>query len=301
MPDIAVIGAVNVDICGKPAQKFIPRDSNVGSVTHSIGGVGFNVARNLSLLGADISFIAALGDDTYTAEIEAEAKRFSLDLSLCLRVSSAPNSTYLFVTDENGDMLAAVNDMKITERLDKKFFEPLIGKLSSFDAVVVDANLESDTLEYLCKNITVPVFADAVSASKVMRLKSCLGYIDTFKPNAIEASMLSGVEVKDETSARSAARLLVEKFGVGRVYITLGERGVLAFDSKQFISRPALSNQTVNTAGAGDAFFACCVMGELLNLPLEDCVELALRGSASVCKTRYSVNMRLYEDVFKNI
>lgn len=300
MPRVAVVGAVNVDICGKPFQKFVPFDSNVGSVTHSIGGVGFNVARNLSLLGAKVSFVAALGTDTYTSEIEREAKRFSLDLSLCLRVPDEPNSTYLFVTDENGDMLAAVNDMKINKRLDRAFFEPIVKTLSAFDAVVVDANLENDVLEYLCENITAPIFADAVSASKVMHLKSSLKNITTFKPNAIEASMLTGIDVKDSSSAQKAAKLLVEKFGVGRVYITLGGDGVLAYDSKTFIKKPTLSGSVVNTAGAGDAFFACCVMGELLKKPFEECVELALKGSACVCKTQFSVNMHLYEDVFKN-
>lgn len=298
MPDIAVIGAVNVDICGKPEQKFIPCDSNVGSVTHSIGGVGFNVARNLSLLGANVSFVAALGEDTYTSEIEEEARRFSLDLSLCLRVPGVPNSTYLFVTDENGDMLAAVNDMKINQKLEKSFFAPLLKKLSSFDAVIIDANLENSVIEYLCKNITAPIFADAVSASKVMRLKSSLGYISVFKPNAIEASMLTGVDVKDESSAMLAAKMLVKDFGVGRVYITMGADGVLAYDSKQFVRRRTLCEKIVNTAGAGDSFFACCVMGELLKKPLEECVELALKGAASVCKTKYSVNMHLYKDVF---
>ena len=298
MPHVAVIGAVNIDICGKPEQKFIPNDSNVGSVTHSVGGVGFNIARNLSLLGAKVSFISAIGEDTYTSEIEAEAQRFSLDISLCLRVSSIKNSTYLFVTDENGDMVAAVNDMRINRMLDRAFFERILEKLSQFDAVIVDANLESSTLEYICKNITSPIFADAVSASKVARLIPSLKYIETFKPNALEASVISGVEVNNEASARLAAKLIVEKYGVDRVYITMGSDGVVAYDSQQFISRPTLSRKIVNTAGAGDAFFACCVVGQLLNIPFADCVELALRGSASVCRTKDSVNVHLYDDVF---
>lgn len=40
LPYAAVIGSVNMDICGKPRAAFVPRDSNPGSATHTIGGVG---------------------------------------------------------------------------------------------------------------------------------------------------------------------------------------------------------------------------------------------------------------------
>ena len=298
MPNITVIGAVNIDICGKPDRKFVPCDSNVGSVSHSIGGVGFNIARNLSLLGCNVSFVAALGNDTYTPEIEKEAENFKIDLSLCLRTDEQ-NSTYLFITDESGDMLAAVNDMKISKRLDKDFFEPLFKTISKSDAVIIDANLESELLEYLCKNINAPIFADAVSASKVMRLKKSFGYLHSFKPNAIEASVLTGIEVKDFDSAKEAAKVLVDDFGIGRVYITLGSKGLVAYDGETFIQKPTVSKTVINTAGAGDAFFACTVAAELMGKSFEECAEIALKGAASVCKTEKSINTDIFNDVFK--
>ena len=298
LPNITVIGAVNIDICGRPKNKFIPCDSNVGFVTHSIGGVGFNVARNLSLLGCNVSFVAALGNDTYTNEIETEAEKFNIDLSACLRLEEK-NSTYLFITDESGDMLAAVNDMKINERLDKSFFKPLFPLISKSDAVIIDANLESGLIEYLCKNITAPIFADAVSASKVMRLKNSLEYFHSFKPNAIEASMLTGIEITDFDSAKKAAKMLVENFGIDRVYITLGSNGLTAYNGTEIVQRPTVSKTVVNTAGAGDAFFACTVVAELIGKGFEECAELALKGAASVCKTEKSINPDIFNDVFK--
>ncbi len=48
MKKIIVIGALNLDICGRSTTKFMPGDSTIGEVSHSIGGVGYNIARNLS-------------------------------------------------------------------------------------------------------------------------------------------------------------------------------------------------------------------------------------------------------------
>ena len=93
---IAVIGAVNIDICGKPDGELIMEDSNPGVVSYSIGGVGFNLARNLSLLGCEVSFIAALGNDGYLGDIKKEADRYSINLDNSLFLENEKNSCYLF-------------------------------------------------------------------------------------------------------------------------------------------------------------------------------------------------------------
>ena len=46
-----VVGCANIDICGKSFRPVIERDSNPGLVSISYGGVGKNIAHNLSLLG----------------------------------------------------------------------------------------------------------------------------------------------------------------------------------------------------------------------------------------------------------
>lgn len=290
---VTVIGAVNVDICGKPSEKFVAHDSNVGSVSHTIGGVGFNVARNLSLLGAQVRFVAALGNDSYLPEIEAEAKRFSIDMSLCRRMESERNSVYLFVTDEHGDMLAAVNDMRINRHLNKDFFKPIINEISNCDAVVVDANLESETLLFLCENISVPIFADAVSANKVIRLMPCLSHLSVFKPNAIEAGVLCGFEINDYESAQMAAEHLVRVGGVGQIYITLGANGCVAYDGKDTVIKKPVSFEIINTAGAGDAFFSCCVIAKLSGKSLDESCEFALTGASCACQSEQAVNINI--------
>ena len=35
-----VVGGMNMDICGMPAERPLMRDSNIGQIKQSIGGVG---------------------------------------------------------------------------------------------------------------------------------------------------------------------------------------------------------------------------------------------------------------------
>ena len=54
-PYVCVVGAVNLDICGRPSRKLIFRDSNPGTVTLTPGGVGRNIAHDLRLLEHDLA------------------------------------------------------------------------------------------------------------------------------------------------------------------------------------------------------------------------------------------------------
>ena len=56
-PYVTVVGGVNVDIGGQPAGALVPQDSNPGTVGMSLGGVGRNIAHNMSLLGLDVRMV----------------------------------------------------------------------------------------------------------------------------------------------------------------------------------------------------------------------------------------------------
>ena len=49
-PYVTVVGGVNMDIGGWPSEVPVDRDSNPGAVRMSLGGVGRNIAHNMSLL-----------------------------------------------------------------------------------------------------------------------------------------------------------------------------------------------------------------------------------------------------------
>ena len=57
---VYVIGAVNMDLSGTPAAPLRAGDSNPGRISLSPGGVGRNIAENLSLLGRKVFLITIM-------------------------------------------------------------------------------------------------------------------------------------------------------------------------------------------------------------------------------------------------
>ena len=295
---IAVVGAVNIDICGKPLSKLVHEDSNPGTITYSIGGVGFNIARNLALLGNEVFFIAVLGNDRYLPDIKAEAEKYSIDISHSFIMDSENNSCYLFITDENGDMVVAVNAMEINKHLTKERLDSVLPFLNSCDAVLIDTNLTEDTISYISSTVTAPVFADSVSASKAHKIKNSIGNLTAFKPNRIEAETLTGVAITDKASAEKAAETLLST-GLQRLFLTLGAEGVLAAEKGNILHLSPLCSQEeiVNTSGAGDAFFASAIDACLEGKSLRRSALAGLRGSRASCLCYQSVNEKISQYV----
>ena len=120
---------------------------------------------------------------------------------------------------------------------------------------------------------------DPVSTVKAEKLRPILNRIHTLKPNALEASILSGIEIDNDTDVERAADRLLE-MGVHRLFISLGARGVYAAMDKQRIHLPNLPGHMVNTTGCGDAFMAALVWAYLEGMDLKD---TALSGLAAAC------------------
>ena len=277
-PYAVVVGGVNMDIGGTPFAPLVGQDSNPGRVTMSLGGVGRNIAHNMALLGLDVRLLTALGDDMNAQKITASCIELGIDLSPSLQVPGGSTSTYLFLTDEKGDMALAVSDMAIYDHLTPRYLAGKEALLNNARLVVADTNIPAESLAWLSENCKAPVFVDPVSTAKAVKVKPVLGRLHTLKPNRIEAELLSGVAITDDESLARCADALLET-GLHRVFISLGADGVYAADHLGGrVKVPCLPARMVNTTGCGDAFMAALAWGWLEGLGLR---EAALAGEAA--------------------
>ncbi len=295
---VAVVGGVNIDIGGRPNRPLIERDSNPGKVSISLGGVGRNIAHNMSLLGMHVRFLTAFGDDLHAQRIEASCADLGIDISHARKVPEAATSTYLYLNDENGDMVLAVSDMEICERITPDYIASNLSLLNNAQVVVADGNLPAETLEYLAEHCTAPIFADPVSVTKAEKLRPILGRLNTLKPNRMEAELLSGIRITDEQSMRCAAEKLLET-GLHRVFLSLGADGVFAANGVESRIYPCLPAAVRSTTGAGDAFMAALVWAYLEGMDLEDTVRVASAAAAIATESEETINPALSETALR--
>lgn len=169
----AVVGGVNVDIGGQSYAPLVARDSNPGRVRISLGGVGRNIAHNMSLLGVDVRLLTAFGDDLHAQRVAASCGELGIDISHALQVPGGTTSTYLFLNDVDGDMALGLSDMDICERITPAYLASNLSLLNNAQVIVADTNIPAESLQYLVTHCTPPVFVDPVSTAKRARSSPC--------------------------------------------------------------------------------------------------------------------------------
>ena len=292
VPYVAVCGGVNIDIGAHSFAPLRAKDSNPGKVELSLGGVGRNIAHNMRLLGLNVELLTALGGDSRVAQVEESCKTLGIGLSRALRVPDGRTSTYVFVGGSDGDMAVAVADMEICGRLTPDYFASQLAFLNGAAAVVLDTNLPRESLAYLAEHCTAPLFVDPVSTAKAEKLSGLLGHVHTLKPNRIEAELLTGVKITDDKSLRAAADALLLQ-GVQRVFLSLGEGGVLAAQRGETQIVPICKADAVNATGAGDAMMAALVWSYLTGRSLAESAAAGTAAAALAVESEETINPKL--------
>ena len=284
-----VVGGVTIDIGGRSDAPLVARDSNPGKVRISLGGVGRNIAHNMSLLGLDVRFLTAFGDDLYAQKVAASCGELGIDISDCLSVPGGATPTYLFINDSDGDMALAMSDMDICKMISPAYLSTKLHILNNAQLVVIDTNLPEESIVYLAENCTAPIFADPVSTAKAGKLKSVLGKLHTLKPNRIEAELLSGVKITDRESLERAAKVLLDT-GLHRVFISMGTDGVFAADQREHLIQPCFPAVMRNATGAGDSFMAALAWAYLEGTDLQNTARAAAATAAIAVEGTETIN-----------
>lgn len=286
---VVVVGGVNVDIGGRSLAPLVAADSNPGTVSISLGGVGRNIAHNLSLMGAEVRLLTAYGDDLNGERVAASCSELGIDLSHAQRVTGGVTSTYLYLTDPEGEMALAVSDMAICQNITPAYLASQLPILQNAQVVVADTNIPEESLAFLAENCTAPLFIDPVSTKKAEKLRPILGKIHTLKPNRLEAELLSGVKIETKEDLEKAADRLLE-LGIQRVFMSLGADGVLAATAGEKQCLPNIPGNMVNTTGCGDAFMAALVWAWLEGSDLTTTARIGLAAGSIAMESAETIN-----------
>ena len=224
--------------------------------------MGRNIAHNLALLGVDVEFITAAGDDTLGREMLEKCESIGMDTSLSVIVPGSSSSVYLFINNEEGEMDLALSHVNIMQQITPEYIESISDVINSAAAVIADCNLTHETFIKLKEVCEVPLYVDTVSVSQADKIKGFLDGIDTLKPNLLEAEFLTDMIIDGEADCVEAARALIDQ-GVRRVFISLGPHGMLAADKDHAIMADRYPADVKCTTGAGDSAMAAIIWSSL--------------------------------------
>jgi len=310
LPDrrpVTCIGAANLDRKLRSLAGIALHTSNPASQSESFGGVARNIAENLARLGTPVALLTATGKDSSGAALLAHAQSLGIDTGGTLQLPDLASGTYTAVLDQDGEMVVALADMALYDRLDPAFIDSCQTRIATSALVVADLNLPLDTVDAVvaqARRAEVPLVLVAVSEPKMARLPQDLSGVRLLILNRGELAARVGRELASET-ALDAAIAEVRAQGARDLIVTRGAEGVMytrgGAGEDQIVRLYAHGAEVVDVTGAGDAFAAAVCWSLMQD---GDDLELACRRglklSALTLGVPETVHPRLAPDTLMN-
>ena len=210
---IIAIGGANVD------RKFSIEDnvqlgtSNPASVSESIGGVARNIAENLGRLGNQVKLLTIIGDDHDGQLIERTSKAY-IGLDLLERNAEEATGSYTAVLDEHGELVVAMANMSIYEKLTPEIFIKHEAALQNASCIIMDLNCSIEAILYMksfskLRNILFVIVP--VSSPKMVNMPDDLSGIDYFICNRDEAETYLQKKLQSQKDYEQAVQELLKK------------------------------------------------------------------------------------------
>jgi ribokinase len=284
---VLVVGSANVDFTVAASRlPGVGETVSGGSLLVNHGGKGANQAVAARRLGAEVRFIACVGDDASGRDIRAALAAEGIGVDGLMVTPDAATGTALIVVDGQGRNQIAVAP-GANWGLSAEHVRSRTDDFAWAQVVMCQLETPLDTLAVSLAEarrrglVTVlnpaPVREDI--SDDVWRL------VDYLTPNESEAERLSGVAVRDARSAAAAGRALRSR-GVGTVIVTLGAQGSVACTAQGDLSVPAFVVTAVDTTAAGDAFNGALGTALAGRETLRDALRFASAAAAITCTRR---------------
>lgn len=282
---LVVLGSINADHILNLESFPKPGETLTGSQYQvAFGGKGANQAVAAGRSGADIAFIACVGDDDTGRRVCAQLASDNIDIAPVATIAGESTGVALIFVNAQGENVigisAGANSALTPERVNAQHdrivqASALLMQLESpVESVLAAAKIAKQNDTAVILN---PAPARALS-------DELLGLVDIITPNETEAEKLTGVKVETDDDAARAAQRLHDK-GISTVIITLGSRGVWASRDGQGQRVPGFKVEAVDTIAAGDTFNGALVTALLEEKPLPGAIRFA-HAAAAIAVTR---------------
>jgi ribokinase len=224
------------------------------------GGKGANQAVAAARLGAHVTFIGRVGDDSYGAQLTESLSQASIDVAYLGRDPEAATGVALITVDDQGQNTIVVAS-GANHRLTVGDIEQASTEIASAGIVVAQLENPEETLLATidsCRRFGVPLLLNPAPARFLSG--EIIAATTIITPNEIEAETLTSIQVNGKESAERAARCLLQQ-GAGVVVITMGVKGALLVDAQGAEYLPPWPVRAVDSTAAGDAFSGAMAVG----------------------------------------
>ncbi len=275
MAKIVVIGSASMDLVVTSTKRPGAGETVLGDSFKTVpGGKGANQAVAAARLGADVTMIGCVGEDSFGEMILSNLKSNGVITDHVEPVTGMESGTAHIILAEGDNSIVVVK--AANDRITPDYVKQAAEVIQSADIVLIQQEIPEETVVHvseLCAKYQVPLMLNPAPARPVP--SSVIERAAYITPNEHEAAILFGDEPLGDVLRRYPNKLIV----------TEGKRGVRYFDGLQEVVVPGYKVEAVDTTGAGDTFNGAFAVALSEGMSIADSLRFANRAaSLSVMK-----------------
>ena len=282
---VVVVGSYNTDMTIKSKKLPGPGETVIGGhFSTGGGGKGANQAIAAARIGAEVTFVARVGNDLLGSEGIKRLNEEHINTKYIYRDNELPTGVAFIVVDDKGENSIVVAS-GANANLSPTDIESASDEISSADILLIQLESPIESVYASIKSAHDNGVTVILNPAPAQELDNhILRYVDIITPNIVEAEMLTGIKVTDVNSLQSIVNRFFD-YGINDVIITLGSKGYFAgaHDAMKII--PALNVAPIDTTGAGDVFSGSLAAFLSEGMTIEKAARMA-NAAASVSVTR---------------
>ncbi len=283
---LVILGSVNADHILNVAHFPLPGETISGNQFQMVfGGKGANQAVAAGRCGANISFLACLGNDDIGKKAKAQLMTDNIDTKSIELIDDVATGVALIFVNQQGENVIGIH-AGANGRLDTSYVQRHGNIIKEADALLMQLESPLDSVlkaAEIAKQENVQVILNPAPAQELP--DELLSLVDIITPNETETEYLTGIKVIDDESAQQAADVLHNK-GIKTVLITLGSRGVwVSEQNNKGCIVPAFKVKAVDTIAAGDTFNGALITALLEGQSMMSAIKFA-HAAAAIAVTR---------------
>ena len=281
-PKILVVGDLMIDqyLWGS-SERISPEAPvpviNINQDNEVLGGAG-NVVNNLKKLGAQVDIFSVIGNCAASSDIvnllneigvntQNLIKQKNRILSKKTRIIASHQQVVRYDLETKDDIEQQSED-KLLNNLKNAINQYEIILLSDYGKGVLTTNVTRTLIDLAnAQGIKVLVDPKGDDYSK---------YSGAFllTPNKKEASEITKIDIKNNTTLLNAAKKLKTDLNLQISLITMSEKGIAIYDEELRI-KPTITREVFDVTGAGDTVLSSLGYALALNTNIDDAVEFS--------------------------
>lgn len=297
MKNICVIGSLNMDLVVKVDTMPKGGQTLIGSNFKEVpGGKGANQAVAMARLGANVSMIGKVGDDSFGQTMINALNNDNVDTKY-INIENGATGVALITVDKNAENSIVVAP-GANYKVDKSYIDKNIDGIENSDIVVVQLETPLETIKYALKKAKELNKYTILNPAPAVKLEDeLIANVDLLTPNETELEIISGVEINSEEDILKAAKVMIEK-GVKELIVTLGSKGSLYINKERSMFKKAYKVEAVDTTAAGDSYTGALSVAFANGKDIEEAMDFASKvGALSVMKEGAQSSLPTLNDV----